>query len=260
MMETWSLKPLPWESEFLQCNLWRLSLPVGIGASHWDNEIAPELRQVPEDALIEAVVDAGCMAIMHKIEDAGFRLCDSKFRFLTKVQAHQLPPAPSTVPEGHNIRSYRPTDLHAVLQLTESESVQNPLLVTKFKSPWFPADTPSRWYASWIEDVLNRGAICSVLTDPDESVVGYFAYMESGELDGLPLYKGVLSAVAKNARGGRVHLALQDHLFRTQINIPEFWLDNTTQISNKPIYRNHFHSGRKPHSIHLIFLKGERKK
>lgn len=257
MQATWSLSPLPWESEFLQRNLWRLTVPAGTNEAAWMDGILPGLQQLPDDALVEAVVDATCIPLVRFLEDEGFRLCDSKFQFLTRVQADELPPAPATLPEGHSIRNHRPEDLNRILELTEQEVVRNPMLITKFKSPWFPSDTPSRWYSAWVKDVLNRGALCSVMTDGADVVQGFFAYLRAEDQDDLPVFKGILSAIAPSARGGRAHLALQDHLFRQQFHSPEFWLDNTTQISNTPIYRNHFHSGRQPHSIQLILLKGD---
>lgn len=257
MQATWSLSPLPWESEFLQRNLWRLTVPAGTNEAAWVDGILSGLQQLPDDALVEAVVDATCIPLVRLLEDEGFRLCDSKFQFLTRVQADQLPPAPATLPEGHSIRDYRESDLQAILNITEKELVQNPMLVTKFKSPWFPLETPSRWYSAWMKDVLRRGALCAVLENPAKAVVGYFAYIQGDDVDGLPMFKGVLTAIRPESRGGRVHLAMQDHLFRKAIHAPIFWLDNTTQISNRPVYRNHVNSGRKPHSISLIFLRGK---
>lgn len=251
------MAPLPWESDFLQRNLWRLTLGAGTSEQIWAKDILPKLKELPEDALVEAVVDATCISMVRLLEDQGFRLCDSKFQFLTRVRADQLPPAPATLPEGHSIRNYRENDLQAILDITEKELVQNPMLVTKFKSPWFPSETPSRWYSAWMKDVLSRGALCAVLENPAQVVVGYFAYIQGEDVEGFPLFKGVLTAIRPESRGGRVHLAMQDHLFRNAIQAPTFWLDNTTQISNRPVYRNHVNSGRKPHSISLIFLRGK---
>lgn len=254
------MAPLPWESDFLQRNLWRLTLGAGTSEQTWAEDILPKLNGLPEDALVEAVVDATCISMVRLLEDQGFRLCDSKFQFLTRVKADQLPPAPATLPEGHSIRNYRETDLQAILDITQKELVQNPMLVTKFKSPWFPSETPSRWYSAWMKDVLSRGAHCSVLLNQVEDVAGFFAYLRAGSRDNVPVFKGILSTISKPSRGNRVHLALQDFLFRNQFECSEFWLDNTTQISNTPIFKNHFQSGRQPHSIQLIFLKGQQAK
>ncbi|MCH1575841.1 MAG: hypothetical protein L7S67_06165 [Flavobacteriales bacterium] len=256
MSTPWTLTALPWESKFLQQELWRLKIDSGFTESDWFNGALPALRKVQDSALCEAVLDSTCIHHSRLLEDEGFRLCDSKFQFLTKVKANELPPVPATIPDGHAIRDYQDKDLEAVLTLTEQELVQNPLLITKFKSPWFPSDTPSRWYSAWIQDVMSKGGLCSVLVNAQEKVVGYFAYLQGQDLSGIPVFKGILTAIEPKARGGRVHLAMQDHLFRNAIRHPEFWLDNTTQISNRPVYRNHVNSGRKPHSISLIFLRG----
>lgn len=232
-------------------------MPALTSEAAWTEGILPTLKQLPDDALVEAVVDATCIPLVRFLEDEGFRLCDSKFRFLTRVQANQLPPAPAILPEGHSIRDYRETDLQAILRITEKELVQNPMLITKFKSPWFTSETPSRWYSAWMKDVLSRGALCSVLENPAKVITGYFAYIQGDDFEGVPLFKGVLTAIQPESRGGRVHLAMQDHLFRGAIHSQTYWLDNTTQISNRPVYRNHVSSGRKPHSISLIFLRGK---
>ncbi|MDB4787338.1 hypothetical protein OAG26_01385 [Flavobacteriales bacterium] len=257
MSATWTLDALPWESDFLKRDLWRLKIAAGFTESDWINGALIALRNIPSSSLCEAVVDSTCIEHARLLEDEGFRLCDSKFQFLTRVEANALPPAPATIPEGHQVRTYHEKDLEAVLSLTEKELVQNPMLITKFKSPWFPSDTPSRWYSTWIKDVMSRGGLCSVLVNATGRVVGFFAYLRGPDIDGIPVFKGILTAIEPQSRGGRVHLAMQDHVLRNDIHDPVFWLDNTTQISNRPVYRNHVNSGRKPHSISLIFLKGK---
>ena len=257
MTATWTLAALPWESDFLKRELWRLQIRNGFSSQEWTDGVLPALQKIPATALCEAVLDARNITIARLLEDEGFRLCDSKFQFLTRVQASTLPPCPASMPQGHLIRSFGSQDLPSILQLTEDEVVKNPLLITKFKTPWFEHGTASKWYAAWLRDVLEQGAPCSVLWDAQGSVAGYFAYQKKGTHEGLPVYKGILSSVRPAARGHRVHLLLQDHLLRTAIAEPEFWLDNTTQVSNNPVFRNHFNSGRKPHTISLVFLRGD---
>lgn len=256
MPKPWSLHKLEWESGFFNRPLYRLELLPDFQSTDW-SALESSLGELPSSALCEATVDSLCISHVGLLEDAGFRLCDSKFQFLTKVHASALPPCPNTLAEGHHVRSYLPKDLDAILELTEAQIAQNPKLITKFKSKWFPPDAASRWYRSWMEDVLRRGALCSVLVGKEDNVLGFFAYQEKEAIGGVRLFKGILAAIEPQARGGKGHLAMQDHLFRTAFEASEFWLDNTTQISNPAVFKNHFHSGRRPHQIQLIFLKGE---
>ena len=112
------------------------------------------------------------------------------------------------------------------------------MLVTKFKSPWFPLRNAISVVFS-LDEGRAPQAPCALFWKTQPAVVGYFAYIRMG-FPCSPL----------NPEGDG--LAMQDHLFRKAIH-PIFWLDNTTQISNRPVYRNHVNSGRKPHSISLIF-------
>jgi hypothetical protein len=86
------------------------------------------------------------------------------------------------------------------------------------------------------------------------TVQGYFFYRQGDVHEELPVYKGMLAAVAADYRRYKSHLALQTFLF-DQIPHDQFYVDNTTQLTNFPILKNHMTAQRQLQSVTFIFYR-----
>ena len=76
-------------------------------------------------------------------------------------------------------------------------------------------------------------------------VAGYFIYLPGKTQEGIAVYKGILSVIELKHRGRNLHVHLQQFLFEEMAKRHEqVTLDNTTQVSNYPVIRNHAKSGR----------------
>ena len=74
---------------------------------------------------------------------------------------------------------------------------------------------------------------------------------------GIAVYKGILSVIEPKHRGRNLHVHLQQFLFEEMATRHEqVTLDNTTQVSNYPVIRNHAKSGRRPEQVELIMFRG----
>ena len=246
-----------WESDFFERDWFLISFDArSYGYEDLDalRERLQALLNGAAPGLYEIELDARQLFLSPALEDCGFRLWDSQFRFLTRIDRNRLPHYAYELPDDVTLRAAAPSDREAILALNRAHLTRDTSLVSKLKSPTFsPADT-ERWFDAWIKNSLAEDALVSVLESGDQ-IGGFFIYLRRGDRDGLALYKGVLCAIDPRWRGRNLHLALQEHIFRHQVVEDEFFVDNTTQISNPAIYRNHFHSRREPRDIRLIFLR-----
>ncbi|QTN39142.1 hypothetical protein HZ996_08335 [Cryomorphaceae bacterium] len=245
-----------WESNFFDRAMWSLDLE----RRKWSYEDIPdfasrldELFEETGQGLYDCELDARYLFLAPALEDRGFRLWDSRFQFITRFKREELPHYPYDLPEEIELRSYSPSDKAQIHELNKKYLIQAKQLVTKFRSSFFPADASERWFTAWIDNSLEEGGYCSVL-DRDGVLEGFFIYLRREYGDGLPLFKGVLTSITPEYRGKNLHLAMQEQILRDQISDPEYYLDNSTQIGNIPVVKNHFNSHRKPTAMNLIFL------
>lgn len=245
-----------WESKFLKRDLYALSIveeQIHYRATDQISRELSELQRTAPAGLYELELDARYLFLASAIESAGFRLCDSKFQFITLVERDHLPKYVYDLPEQCEIREFVWAELDDVLALNDRHLIQDEQLVSKWKSGFFNRDVAEAWFSAWVRNSLNEGALCAVLIEAGR-VRGFFIYSAKGVHREKPIYKGILSCVDPVFRGHNLHLALQEFIFQQMIRDDSFYLDNTTQISNMSIVKNHFLSGRHPANIRLIFM------
>ena len=206
---------------------------------------------------IEAIIDTKQYFIIPMLEDIGFRLVDSKCTFITKLNQDNLQSQIFAVENAKiKIRERKDSDLQAISDLSVNHMVNDKYFVSKYKSKYFFTDEiAEKYFREWIKNTFTSpNAIFSVAVNDDEKVVGFFIYEKKGELNNLPVYKGILTVVDPAYRGSDTHLSLQSFIFN-KIKDPEFYIDNTTQITNVPIIRNHNKSNRLLNNISFILLR-----
>jgi hypothetical protein len=189
------------------------------------------------------------------LETCGFRLVDSRIRFLTLIEKGRLTPFPAAVGRIHMAA---PGDLDPILALTHDCLTHNSAFSSRFKNrDYFTPQETEAYFAAWIANHLHdEASLFAVLRDND-TLAGYYFYTRAGTHEGVPLYKGMLAAVAPQYRRHKAHIALQVFLFK---RIPErcFYVDNTTQLTNFATVRNHIAAGRSLTSIALTFYRAGR--
>lgn len=77
---------------------------------------------------------------------------------------------------------------------------------------------------------------------------------KSGLFQGIPLYKAILAAVNPDYRANSYHLHMQAYLYK-QFPEKQFYLDNTTQLTNIATIKNHIKSQKKLNRIVLTFFR-----
>jgi hypothetical protein len=110
---------------------------------------------------------------------------------------------------------------------------------SRFKNPrLFSRSESIRYYDAWNERCLTEQPDLFVVWDVDDQVVAYFNYLRADTAEYSPLFKGILTAVDPPFRGHGVHNIMQEYLFR-RFGVAEWWIDNSTQITNIPVIKNH---------------------
>jgi ribosomal protein S18 acetylase RimI-like enzyme len=255
---TLGLSELAWETEFFGRRFGRLEAE---GEGVHDVE-ADAIVQALKDTLsfgdqngfdvIEVQLDMSWLHYMHLFEDNGFRLVDTKVRFLTEMTNEGTDDLP--VPEGE--LGFASTDMkEEILNLTHSAFTDNPSFKSRFNNNrFFTRSDTERYYAAWIENYLGDPDTLFAVMRDEGKVVGYLVYTKTGEHKGKPLYKAALIAVAPEHRGRRIYSAMVSFVYR-HFPVSEAYLDMTTQLSNLSTIRNLIKAQRNLDTIHLIFYR-----
>lgn len=239
-----------WDSEFFGREIRSLEL----GEAFDPDLLEVELSRI--DALgvwgVEAVVDASHFVDAPALEDLGFRLVDSKAVFVTEMTADQIEPV--RLPEGV-VRRVGEADLERVHLLTVGGLVDNAEFRSRFKDPrLFRRSESIAYYDAWNQRAFNEAPELFHVWDVGGDVVAFFNFVRSGTADGLPLFKGVLTAVDPDYRGHAAQNHLQQSIF------PEFacgaWvLESVTQITNTRVIKNHIRAGKAFRGASLVFYR-----
>lgn len=252
-----SLKIKEWETKFFNRVLGSLT----IHSRFYTHEQPQVLRSALDSVLLKAdedydLIESHCNVygtrIISVIEDKGFHLVDSKIVFLTFVDKRDLKNYSS---HSDNILFATQDDLSDVLRLTHELLTNNPLFFSRFKDPaYFSPEETKRYYSAWIENHFDDPNSLFAVSKKNGKTIGFFIYKRVGLYEGKQVYKGLLSAVAPDYRGQRLHFAMQSFLHN---HFPEeqFYVDNTTQLANLPTIKSHIRSGKNLNRIELTFYR-----
>jgi len=249
-----------WEASFFGFPIEEIKL-----GGHAEAEVVPQLLELIEEVgpeiLLKVFVDARQLHAIPLLERQGFELWESRFQWLTTwsreelLQRHDLNPK---LPGDHVVWGNE-SHHEAILEMTQTHLAKSPAVVNRFDSPFYPEGSAEKWYAQWIRHVLGSPDVMVAVAEHGEGreMAGYFIYMPGEPRDGMALYKGILSVIQPAHRGRNLHVHLQKFLFEEMAKRHEqVTLDNTTQVSNYPVIRNHAKSGRRPDHIELVMFRG----
>ncbi|MCB0487332.1 MAG: hypothetical protein KDC99_02585 [Cyclobacteriaceae bacterium] len=260
-----TIKPKVWESNFF-AKKWGELKWVGNSV----NDLIFQSRESIKFELDTAIADsrdqyellefnatADLFTLVPLLEDTGFRLADSRISFLTLLDAASLKKQAFKLDFPQlQIADFSDDLLTEVISLTKKYLTDNKEFISRYKNPlFFENEDVDRYFTTWVTNALKSEASLScVLIDRMRKVAGYFIYEKRGLKENIPVYKGILTVIDESYRGKSTHLAMQSYLFS---RIPElkFYVDNTTQLTNLPVIRNHIKSHRRLESLSLTFFK-----
>ena len=202
--------------------------------------------------IIEATLDVRGFDLIPAMEDAGFRLVDSKVTFLTRIEKSALPRF--EVQTGR-IGWAEPSDLDNIIDLTVTGFVDNPRFFSRFKNRrYFSREESCAYYSAWIGNHFNDPGSLFAVWRQEGRCVGYFFYQHREPKEDYPVLKGMLTAVDRRYQSQKAHLALQCFTF-DQLEYPVFYVDNTTQFSNFAVIKNHITAQRRLSAISMVFYR-----
>jgi len=246
----YTFKRKGWDSDFFSREIHRLSLTASFDKAN----LQRDLRRLDAAGVwgIECLLPAGRMGDAADLEELGFRICDSQLVFVSEISVGGLRPV--RAPYGL-LRNVRPEDLPQIDELTVRCIVDNPRFQSRFKDPrLFSRDESIRYYSAWNRLAFKEDPDLFAVWEVEGGVVAYFNLLRRGIQAGKVLLKGGLTAVAENHRGHGAQNTLQVFLFH-RVGPSRFLLNNTTQLSNLPVIRNHLRAGRKFDHSALIFFR-----
>ncbi len=253
-----------WESEFFGKKWGFLSFSHLLQSRLFESpsKVEEDLKSIIEESdslfeILEVNVEADIFTIVPYLENTGFRLVDSRISFktiLTKKNA-DYQNFPLDFPTLR-IETFSSGYLDQVVSLTRKHLVNNPSFISRYKNLLFmEKDSADKYFTLWVSNaVMSDNSVSCILLDADNSVQGYFIYQKKGAEKGLTVYKGILTVISENYRGKATHLAMQSFLF-SKIMDEKYIIDNTTQLSNLPVIRNHIKSQRSLNSVSLTFFR-----
>jgi len=263
--QTFEVSKKDWESTFFGFNFASLTLIEKISSIHfYDNyegyksELSSLLIEAEKEYnLIEANIDTSVSFVIPLLEDLGFRFVDSKISFFTllnkeNIQSQMFEQANTRI----KIREKLESDFQEISDLAINFMVNDKAFVSKYKNKlFFESSLAEKYFREWVKNTFYaENSIISVAINEVNKVIGFFIYEKKKDIDGIPVYKGILTTVNPDYRGSDIHLSLQSFIFG-KIGIKEFYIDNTTQLTNIPIIRNHIKSNRYLKNISFTFIK-----
>lgn len=252
------LSEMAWETDFFRRRFGRLEVDAegmhDLEADTLDKPLGEILSFGDQNGfdLIELELDISWLSLMNLFEDHGFRLVDTKIRFITSKEKTEL----NNLPEAEGELGFASEDMkEEILALTHRAFAENPSFNSRFSNKrYFSRSDTERYYAAWIENYIgDENTLFAVMKD-EGKIVGYLIYPKTGEHEGRPLYKAALMAVAPEHRGRRVYFALRSLIYRS---FPEsdIYLDATTQLTNLTAIRNLIKTKKNLDSIKLVFYR-----
>lgn len=252
------VEPKEWDSAFFDRPIGTLTWFDGdrsFVAGDADQEDLDELCVAADAAgyrLLDCQLDLVDLAMGSRLESAGFRLVDSRIEFLTRWNRDI---SDSFEPRWGRIRSATVEDLDRIIELTHQALTFNPEFVSRFKNREFFTESDSRrYFEAWIESSAFSDDAATAVFETDDGVSGFYIYQVSGEHDGLPLVKGVITAVAPEQRGAGAHRAMQSFLYG-RLGLDEYYIDTVTQLSNTALIRSSLRSGKRYEQAALTFFR-----
>lgn len=250
-----SLGPNEFESRFFGRRLGGLTLgadAVDLSPSTWASALRLLAGEADGFEIVQAHLDVRWISLAAGLEAAGFRLVDTRITFLTRVRRDQVAPQP---PGSGTIRLAAADDLAVLLALTHEGLTDNPGFRSRYKDPaYFTNEEAARWFAAWVENDLADPAGLVAVWEVDGRAVGFFGYARRGERAGLPYYRGTLLAVSPASRGHHGQTAM-DAFLHARIPAEEFWVENVTQLTNVPTFRNYLSLGKRIERIELTYFR-----
>jgi ribosomal protein S18 acetylase RimI-like enzyme len=256
------LSELAWETEFFGRRFGRLTIDVeeahDFDLEHLDSTLQEVLSCGDQNGydLIDLELDASWIHRFCLFEDRGFRLVDTKMRFLTLKKEEEMrdlpPPTRETCLVSEEMKG-------EILLVTRKAFTTTLSFKTRFNNEsFFSRSETERYYAAWIEKYLgDRNTIFAVARD-EGRIVGYLIYAKTGEHRGKPLYKAALMAVDPAYHGRRIYFDLRSFVY-AQFPEREIYLDTTTQLSNLSTIRNLIRMQKTLESIKFVFFRSGRR-
>ena len=249
-----------WEASFFGFPVEEIRIGNSLFADVTD-EVSALIEGASPETLLKVSVDARQLHAIPWLERQGFELWESRYVWLTTFSRDELTQKHAlhaSLPEDRIVWG---TEAHheAILSMTRAQVAKSTAVVNRFDSPFYPKDSAEMWYAKWIAQVLQNPMALVAVAEHGEKreVAGYFIYLPGDPRDGVAAYKGILSVIQPAHRGRNLHVHLQQFLFEEMAKRHErVTLDNTTQVSNYPVVRNHAKSGRRPDHIEFVMFRG----
>jgi hypothetical protein len=249
----------PWESDFYGRKFGSLQIEnFDYLKKFSDKQIAELFDELMTSAdinnydIIEILIDINNIRFIPILEGVGFRLVEARIIFLTLINKEEC----EIKPLSTETMAYATLDdLDAINKLTNECLVENKSFYHRFKDErYFSKDEIVRYYHAWISNHIADKDTYFIVMKDNEKLFAYFIYKKSGFFEGVPLYKGILTAVHPDYRGNSYHLHMQAYLYK-QFPEKQIYLDNTTQLTNVDTISNHIKSQKKLNRIVLTFFR-----
>jgi hypothetical protein len=253
-----SLKIKEWETEFFKKTFGSLTTDHNLLVTLPNESIYSAFESLLSYAdenqydILELHLDISGLALVPVLEDNGFRLVDTMATFITLIEKKHIEKYSSDVGE---MGFAKKNEIEQILRLTHQTLTNNPSFLSRYKNRiFFTQEESERYYSAYIlNHVDNKDALFAIWKTEDR-VIGYFIYKRADRYKGKQVYKGILTAVHPEYRGYKAHLVMQSFLY-DYFPEEQFYLDNTTQLTNFPTIKNHMRSRKNLNRINLTFFR-----
>jgi hypothetical protein len=244
------LERLDWESDFFSREIYGLSMRAAVSEA----ELQAELTTLDQKGVWAIQCHLSVARFEHAplLEALGFRLQDSRMVFLSEMTLEDV--SEETISLGA-MRNVRESDLPRIEELTIDNLVDEPRFRSRYKNPdLYTREESIRYYNAWNQLAFKNDPDLFAVWEQDGSLLGYYTYLRREAHEGVPLFKGGLTAVDQDYRGYGAQNHMQRFLF-WKFGVKRWVLDNTTQTTNIAAIRNHIRAGKTFYDSQLTFYR-----
>ena len=207
-----------------------------------------DVNNVPENCIVECTKDSSDFESLEKLWDLGFRMVETSVEFKTII-------TPKENIETNRFREVNPGDLEKVLSITRECYSRKSKFKNRFSNRrFFTEEQENLYFESAVNNYIFKENCISIVGEKEGKVDCFYIAMKTGDkINGMDVFKGILTGVKKESRGRNLHIKMQDYLAKI-IGKP-YVVINRTQLNNYRVINNHIKEKRELDKVeHYFYL------
>ena len=207
-----------------------------------------DVNNVPKNCMVECVKDSADFESLEKLWDLGFRMVETSVEFKTTI-------TPKENTNESAFRRAKECDLEKVLSITRECYSRKSKFKNRFSNRrFFTEGQEKSYFESTVNNYIFKENCVSIVGEKEGQVDCFYIAMKTEtKINGMDVFKGILTGVTKESRGKDLHIKMQNYL--AKIIGKSYVVINRTQLNNYRVINNHIRERRELDKVeHYFYL------